>query len=404
MQATDIHICLVSDQLLPNLIPILMDRPAKVYLVSSDVMNAKEKDKDLRRILRQQDIEVEMRRQVPSAGIEEIRKFARRLCGQILTKHRGVAVVLNATGGTKLLSMGFVEAFRREFEGHPLRIIYTDTAHQVIESLVPTDQAVEHMRGVLDIPMYLEAQGMRLKDSACGDARWQDVALDRKQLTDYLVSNCEQLSELLGTMNGLVHGTRGCPGIFLPGGETLGDAKRRFKSRPGGMWRPALGKMASSGLIRWDGDKEIEFLSEHAARYLSGGWLEEYAWCCAKEVGFQDTRSSARCQWMRFSGDDAPENEFDLLAVHNNRLLLAECKTGTFVGGDQQSVVSKLESLGRNTGGLFGTSLMLSARTLPQNMRQRLKSLGIGFLEGGNLKDLSKAFSGFFENGSLPVP
>jgi len=404
MQATDIHVCLVSDQLLPNLIPILMDRPVKVYLVSSVAMTAREKDKDLQRLLRKRDIEVENRRQAPSAGIEDIRKFAKKLCGQILAKNRGASVVLNATGGTKLLSMGFVEAFRKELEGYALRIIYTDTEHQVIESLVPMNRAAERMRGVLDVPTYLAAQGMRLEDSACEDASWRDFVERRKPLTEYLVSDCQQLSELFGVLDGLVHGANGSHSVSLPGGNTLGNAKRCLRSQPGGEWRRAFGKMVNFGLIRWNGDKEVEFLSEHAARYLSGTWLEEYAWHVAREVGLEDVRSSARCRWERYSGSDAPQNEFDLLAVHNNRLLLAECKTGKFAGGDQQNIASKLESLGRNAGGLFGSSLMLSARDVPQNMRARLKSLGIGFLEGENLRELPKALSAFVKDGSLPTP
>ena len=386
-----IHICLVSDQLLPNLIPILSDKPTKVYLVSSQVMSDQGKDVHLRRLLRQRDIDVEIRKKAPSAGIEEIRKFAKKICGQVIAKGLSDGVVLNATGGTKLLSMGFVEVFRRELEGYPLQVIYTDTEHQVIEYVVPQGRTSDPMQAVLDVPMYLEAQGMRLKHSCCEDDEWKRDANNRKTLTEYLASHCTDLESLFGVLNGLVHGVGGRPGVFLPGGKTLGyHPKQHLKSRPSGEWRRALGKMKKYGLIGWNGDKEIKFLSTESACFLSGGWLEEFAWHTARAADLGDVRCSAQCQWIRYSGEDAPRNEFDVVAVHNNRLLLVECKTGS-LEREHQNVVSKLESLGRNAGGLFGASLFLTVKEPPLEMRQRLKSLGILCLAGKDMARLGEA-------------
>ncbi len=111
---------------------------------------------------------------------------------------------------------------------------------------------------------------------------------------------------------------------------------------------------------------------------------------------------SAIGRWESQSGPAAPTNEFDLLAVHDNRLLLVECKTGRLDAGEQ-AVATRLESLGRNAGGLFGTSLLVSARELPATMKSRCRSLGIRFLERGAVQELADRISRWRDTGSLPI-
>ena len=123
MATPGVHVCLLSDQLLPNLIPVLMERPARVYLVATAEMVAKGRDKRMRRLLRRENIDTRIRGGAPSTRIKEIRRFADRLAQEMKKNEAGGTIVLNATGGTKLLSMGFVEVFRERLEGYPLRVV-----------------------------------------------------------------------------------------------------------------------------------------------------------------------------------------------------------------------------------------------------------------------------------------
>lgn len=152
-----IHIAIVSDQLLASLIPALMERPDKVYLVASAAMSAKGMDQRLKTQLGRQDIETEIRDQAPDTGLEAIREYAVEMLGDIRAAHPAADLVLNATGGTKLMALGFFEMLR----GDASRVIYTDTAHQRIEVLHDRDQGRPPpipMRDVLDVRTYLSAQ------------------------------------------------------------------------------------------------------------------------------------------------------------------------------------------------------------------------------------------------------
>ena len=249
---------------------------------------------------------------------------------------------------------------------------------------------------------YLAAQGMVLERTMSDDERWQSAVRHRRALTEYLASSCEDLGAFLGSMNRVIHGIPARPGALAPNGEALSQPEQRLGSRPRGLWRQALMRIADAGLVRWDGDTALRFDSVEAARYLGGHWLEEYAWLVAEAAGLQDARCSAVGRWESQSGSDAPRNEFDLLAVHDNRLLLIECKTGRLEAGEQ-AVATRLESLGRNAGGLFGASLLVSARALPATMKRRCQSLGIRFLERGAVAKLPDCLAHWRDTGALPA-
>lgn len=402
MATPEVHVCLLSGQLLPNLIPVLMERPERVYLVATPEMVARGSDKRMRRLLRRENVDTRVRGGAPSTGIEEVRRFAEKLAQEIMKNEAGSTIVLNATGGTKLLSMGFVEVFRERLEGYSLRIVYTDTEHRVIETLVPRDRGAVPMAGVLKAESYLAAQGMVLVSAESDEQEWRDSVRARSELTRYLASHCENLGPFLGALNGLVHGKPGNPGALAPNSVDLVHPDQEFGTRPRGAWEKALIRIADAELLGWKGNEKVRFQDAGAARYLGGHWLEEYAWLVAEAVGLDDVRGSAKVRWESESGPAAPTNEFDLLAVHDNRLLLVECKTGRQAAGEQ-AVATRLESLSRHTGGLFGSGLLLSARELAETMKVRCRSLGIHFLERGAVNGLTEHMGHWKEKGAFPA-
>ena len=179
MMAMKIHIALVSAQILPNLIPILMERPDRVLLMVTPEMAARRLDRRLEKLLKEQGIGVDLCLDVPDAGLREIKAYADTLADRLIEEQADAEIVLNATGGTKLMSFGFVEAFR----GIASHILYTDTAHRRIEYLPNAQAALPEptpMDNVLDVPLYLAAQGFRFRRAASDDVSWREAVSQRK--------------------------------------------------------------------------------------------------------------------------------------------------------------------------------------------------------------------------------
>lgn len=375
-----IHLCLISDNLPANLIPVLMDRPAQVYLLASGEMSRKGLTRRFQELLQKRGIAARVRENVPTAGLRELLDYARRFAGELTAAHADRAVVLNATGGNKLMALAFVEVFR---ERPNVEIIYTDTQHRVVESLTKQDHPTRPMPGVLDVPTYLAAHGLAWRSALSADPVWRSRAEARKPLSQWLAHHADGLEGFLGALNALARAA------LDKRGETLTAPAQHFQRPPRGYWRRAIERIAAANLIAWAGGAEIRFRDAEAARYLNGFWLEEYAWRIVRDENPDDVQAGVEGTWEGNRADPS-RNEFDLLTVHGNRMLVAECKTARFGREERrdQDILYKLDSLGRTTGGLFGRRLLLSARPLPHSTLNRARSQGIEVIQGADLGKL----------------
>lgn len=375
------HICLISAHLPANLIPVLSDRPERVHLVVSDDM--KDMGERFRRLLADHAIACEVHEGVPVTGLTELHHYAEDLALALTEQAPETRLVLNATGGTKLMALAFVEAFR----GLAADIVYTDTGRDRLESLTDKDRPVRSLAHVLDVPVYLAAYGLTLRSAASDDDRWRDDAERRKALSKWLGQRASELGDFLGALNRLAQLA------LSANGQELTAAEQYFNDVPRGRWREALGRFAGARLLGWpDAAGHIVFPDAGAARYCGGHWLEEYVWHVVHDEGPDDVRAGVVGTW---EGDrrQPSRNEFDLLAVHANRMLVIECKTARF-GRDLDSDASllyKLDSLGRNAGGLFGKIMLVSARSLSQSARERAHTNHIGVIEAAGLKHLRQS-------------
>lgn len=360
-----IHITIVSDQLLPTVIPCLMHRPDLVVLVASQKMQAKA-DR-LSQVLEAQGCAVDRRSKVPDSGLSEIRARAASLAEDLTARWPGAEMVFNATGGNKLMTLGFVEVFRERVD----RIIYTDTAHGRIEVIHDRTRATpqpEPMRDVLDVPGYLAVQGFRYQRDAAQDPGWLARMETRRGVATYLAMHATRLSGLITLINGLVQAA------LDDKGRELTHPVQHLKDERHGDWRTAFAHFTRAGLIQWVGRRGVRFQDVESARFLGGGWLEEYAFAMAREAGIFDVRMAVSGVW---DGTAAARNEFDVLACHRNRLLVIECKTMRFgVHGRDNNLAYKVKSLGDGARGLLGNTWVLAALEPTPVLRDRATQAG----------------------------
>lgn len=367
-----IHVCLVSDQTLANLIPALMDRPDKVCLVATDSMLRKGLPRRLSAILERKGIRTETIEGAPDAGIGAILEFAGRAAARITQREPSARLVLNATGGTKLMALGFTEALRNRAE----RIIYTDTSHRRIECLPAAGGALGDtlpMRDVLDVNTYLSAQGFDIERSRSDEESWLRTARVRRAVCEYLAVRLadRDVQNLVGALNGLAHQALDEDGRLVAPRQELED-------EPRSPWPEILRRLQDFGLVRFQG-RTIEFLDVSGARFLHGDWLEEYAWHVVADAKPFDVRLGVEGRW---SDARSARNEFDVLATHMNELLFVECKTLRHGREDARDadLLYKVDSLGQDVRGLFGTTWLVTARTPAPEMIGRAHQQGVTLL------------------------
>lgn len=351
-----IHIGVVSDQLLQNLIPVLIEKPDKVYLLSSDEMVNRGKAKTLTDELKKFGIDCVLHSEMPDADMRAIQDFSLRVAANIREAHPDAEITLNATGGTKLMSMGLVDVWRGEAD----KIIYVDTSHRRIEILPDSKGHVAPsipMGNELDVPAYLRAQGFKYVKAASDDPAWRERVMNRKEVCKFLGRHAGSLTWLIGDINRMVNSAVEQTSEQGEKLEKLAAPKQSLSATPRGDSFAALQKMVAAALLKWEeGSQQIEFIDMERTRFLCGGWLEEYAWHVMRDEKLFDVRMSVNV------ADKQTRNEFDVLACHQNQLLFVECKTLRFSGLNDNEIAYKVDSLGQDARGLFGETWLLSAR------------------------------------------
>lgn len=387
-----IHLAIVSEQILANLIPALMERPDKVLLVASRDMAVRKLDKRLARLLERDGIAVERHENAPDVGMREIHEYASKLRDDIVERYADAEIVLNATGGTKPMSLGFVEVLR----GIASRIIYTDTRHHRIESLPNAGTPVagpEPMRDVLDVPRYLCAQGLNFSKAASDSPGFCERMQTRKPAAKFLGRNAQRLGPFIRTMNALADRAldRDCQ---------LVHPVQSLRTPPGPRdpWAEALRELVKAKCIGWaEGESDVIFIDAERAQFVRGGWLEEYAFHIVHDEKPFDARMGVE---VLPEGGDKARNEFDLLACHGNQLLFVECKTLKFEEGlNDNDLAYKLKSLGETARGLFGETWLLSAQPPTPMLEERARQARIRLLGPADLPKLREIVQQWMNQG-----
>jgi PAS domain-containing protein len=370
-----LHLCIATGQNLANLIPALQCGAQEVWILQTREMHARAGF--LADALKARGIAVH---RIDFAD-DDVRTLHEQAAG-VAERLDGRAVTVNITGGTKLMTLALTDTLAPhlatgEASTQP-HVVYTDTRHRRLDWLRP-EARTEPMADVLTIDDMLLAQGYRRQAGSGGAeaAEWQRAADERKALTRRLGEQAERLARFFGALNTLAQSALGEPGgPWRP--------EQDFEFTPGGANAELLRAARSAGLLAWDEQTHVVFRDRDAARYLGGGWVEEFAGL--KVSGELRGRWAARVRIE--SVDGRTPNELDLVAVHANRMLVVECKAAAARDNDVADWIYKASRLALQVGGQMARPLLLSARQIGEAHRQRAREYGVDILAAGELASL----------------
>ena len=384
-----IHLCLVSDQTLQNLIPVRLDsyRPDHIYLLQSATMKKKAADQRLKQAL---DIAGCKKTTTidgcPDHDLPQIIAWGSALIRRLRIDHPQGRFILNLTGGNKLMSSGLLQAMRPWCEA-----IYCDTEHKCLEILHPLGKATIVLPpDLVNLKTYLAAQGFTVRDDKL-DGRALDA---RRELTCWLAENAGNLNDFIGNLNGAAS--------YWEQNNRTTSSNPNLRSRSGALENAACQRLTDAGLLEQKAG-QLAVPQAHAT-YLRGGWLEEYCYAIGRELE-QSADPALRLTRARFGisvkidpidstrSAKYPLNELDAAFVHNNRMLIVECKTGAQLGqdGKSQTILNKLEVLGEHAAGRFASKIVLTTEnSIDSSTAERAKRYAIRILTGRELKNLKQ--------------
>ena len=361
----DTHLILISGQPIPNITPILDEatKPRKVIMLVSEDMQ--ERARALENIFRPRGVEVK------ACAIADPWD-AVRICNDVLDILGGYpdgGIALNATGGTKLMSIAACEAFRSA----NAPIYYVHPKHDRLLWLSPK-QPPHELASRLKLRDYLMAYGANQIEIAAESLVTPKILA----LTRQLLMDIDRYADELGTLNYLAYQANN-PRL----NAEIGHSPR---SKPT-LWK-LLELFQNAGICRLD-HRLISFPDQQARFIANGGWLEMHVYDTCSRLRQQCSIQDMACNIIIHrhpAGRTTVKNEIDVGFIHANRLHLIECKTKHI--GKDVNMLYKLDSLRDLMGGLQGRAMLISFNGLDKAGRARAKELNIGLCSKLELQNL----------------
>ena len=390
-----ILVCLASDQIMQNTLPALRLRSAHVVIATSDADPVRKGAEQVSHVLHDAgwpEDAVRIVEHTPDHDLASVTRYARELAADLQRRHPGLPIDLNASGGTKVMSFGFLGALSGLGDAW-----YCDTRHSMLEHLGGA-ASLELPADMLRLNDVLQMQGYRVVADPTWNVEFASAAAARADLTDLLAREAPQLNGYFGYVNRL---TREAIPLTRPDGSVARPfrseviAERQLFRNNHDLARA----FEQAAVWQWDGDRGFVFTDEAAARYAGGGWLEEWVWLTLARLQADGVLPDGH--WGTNVRIDAGQgvqemagNELDAALVWRNQLLVLECKTGVQISteGGSQSILNRLDSLRRHVGGAMGETWLLTARRLQQGAgcaaRERARAYRIRLIEPEHLVDL----------------
>lgn len=370
---TTVHLCIATGQNAANFIPLKQLEAQDIWVLETPDMQKQHSAKSLG---------VALKSALPQARVRilpfddstprAMQQAALQLANDELD---GKDVIFHTTGGTKLMVLAIHQQLLNLGAGQgSYRLLYADTAHQTL-SWLDEEPRQEPMKDVLTLNELLLLRGYRTSNDT-RPGQMQKQAAERAKITRFMGEKSAQLKGFLGALNG--HANAAAEGA---------SQVREFDYLPNAQ--SAAGKLLKqaeqAGLVTVDEAYNlITFSSPEAAKYLGGGWVEEYVFL--KFTGMLASEHYTKNARIVHS-DTKSRNEIDGIAVAHNRALIIECKAKK---QDQaQDAIYKLGQLVRQVGGLMARGLYVSARSVSDTDRNRAKEYGVDVLAGEELAHLS---------------
>ncbi|MFK5949452.1 MAG: DUF1887 family CARF protein [Methylococcales bacterium] len=367
-----LHVVLISAQTVPNITPILDQRfkPDKVIMLVSKSMQ-RQADQ-LQKIYTARGIKAERWPIDDAWDIEHIRCRVVAL----VAKHKDSNIALNATCGTKPMSIAAYEVFRQLEKP----IFYVHPEKDRLIWMYPQNEPATDLADRIKLNEYFQAYGASHVNQ--GGQR-KDFLLYR-HLFNEIVNNISEFSTVLSSFNYYAANAKRA---------SLRSPTLAAKDLKNAAFMRLLALFTGVGVL-CEKNVQLEFASEAARFFVNGGWLEVYTFMCCfdlqESLGIHDLAHSVEVQ--RKQGTKSVLNELDVALLKDNRLYSIECKTRQFKGShendDASEVLYKLDSLRDLLGGIQAKTMLVSIKPLKSHHKDRASELNIETCCYEDLKNL----------------
>jgi len=364
------HVCMVSGQPAPNLLPLLDEelKPEKVILLATPQM--KDKAGYLQAVIQPLGIKVEIQSLDAADNFDAIQEKLLTL----LSAEQNSNIALNVTGGTKWMAIAAQEVFR----ANNFPVFYVNIAQDTVLFL-GEKQEPHKLQQRINLDNFLKANGYVIKEPSIP----QGLVAKQRDICEQMVGKVNEWQAALGQLNLLASQAEQKKSLSISFSDCNLQQDKHLQA--------LLAELSIAKVLSISDNTAITFLDEKSRFFSNGGWLEYYVNSLLNQLKSEKIiQDSARLN-IKIRSAMGTENELDVAFMANNHLHIIECKTKRFTGAKAglagTDTLYKLDSIS-DLGGLGTKSMLVSYRQLPAGDRQRANDLRIKVIEGVAIQQL----------------
>lgn len=377
MPKYDIHVCLVSGQAAPNLLPVLDTefKPQEIVLIISNKM--KDKANYLSEIFKKNNIKITHKMLSDEFNFSTMEQEIYTVAEEYINTN----VALNVTGGTKLIAIAAQNAFRDADKP----IFYVDTDENRIIFISKDNQG----NWIEDKTLHTK---VNLSDYF-GSYGFQTIVHSQSKIKDGWLEIPKSFIQYYDRYANIIPLLNQYASLAEKRGLQIEIDKEHQKNN---MLDEILTELDDKyGLIEYR-NNHIKFHNQDIRFFLNGGWLEDYTFNVLQNIKqIDDIGCNIEVANLYYSqgkndfstNNKGNKNEFDIVFMAKNKLHIIECKTQKMdkSGGIKaEDMLYKLETL-KDYGGSFTKKCLISYCPVPDSILNRAKSLNIKIIQGKDL-------------------
>lgn len=295
----------------------------------------------------------------PSACEAVVRRAAQEQTGEVM---------INVTGGTKLMALGAWQAA----QSLGLTCLYVDThSEKVLRFTGGRTQLDSFDLEPITVAQVLELHGGEIDDE--------------KKESGFKTEDLEAAHAILHNRPQSLYQVTAMVSMAWDGRRS--GVLRRVPVDVWKHFREMVDSLAAAGLIKED--QKYWSVSEQCKEFLDGLWLEAYTFVALQESGkFMDVDGRFNLKGVK--------NEIDVGCVINGKLGIIECKR-TLADRKGQDLFNRMQVLRGRLGGTFGKAFFVTALnedSIDEVTRERAKAYGAKIIGMGDLARVEEIIAG----------
>lgn len=365
------HVCLVSGQAAANFLPIIAKdfTPQKIILVVSEGM--KESAKELTTAVKRAapSTKIELKEFKNPNNLQECYELADRIVTEENPDLNVENLALNFTGGTKLMSMAFLQTFN-SFGLDSFYLNVEDNNIIIVKDIKNKKQISEPIEVKPSIKNYLLAYGYEI------DERLSTISspiLNTQEIRDFIDRIALKPSvykNAIATLNYWATMAEEKKQLFWDNCEINDEALNCM-----------IEYLVQTDLITFVKGK-ITFKNEESRFFLNGGWLEIYVLREIQKAGFKECAANIRLI-------KKADNEIDVAFLNNGHLNIIECKTCNMSQKTEvEKILDKLAVFQRFGGNTTKTYLVSFQKVNEKVKQNAVANKKVTIIDDDSIKNL----------------